>query len=330
MSYCSENKLPLSTPINRLFEVIELLGFKKTQDVLKIDNQIGSYIWLGRDDCITFVELELSVYRESDYISVHTRTREGRSYWDLSWQNKTISLLKSLFGGSFITDEGTNRYRKYDEPEPSKIFCSLYVDRWIFNNAMIKPEIYLQSRKMTGDIALEKSVGISWLDNINPRILSDNMIIPYLIGCWESYFRNSYISILKYSDYIPEKALKNCKISSTEYLKVIKHETSLERLLADSLSFQRPNVIAENFRLLNSNIDISTWLRKPYHGRKKTLFDSIIEIIEIRDTIVHTGNMNLSILDDQIRKIIKDLTTAVDRSYLGFGHVFGFEPDYNF
>ncbi|WMJ77794.1 hypothetical protein RBQ61_02365 [Sedimentibacter sp. MB35-C1] len=307
-----------------------MLGFQKARDSLKIDNQIGSYIWLGSDDCITFVELELFVFREADCISVQTRTRAGRSYWDLSWQNKTISLLKSLFGGSFITDEGTNRYIKVDVLEPSKVACSLYVDRWKFNNAMIKPKIYLESRKLTGDIAREKSSGLAWLDDINPRILSDNMIVPYLIGCWESYFRNSYISILKYSDCISEKALKNCRISSTDYLKVIKHEACLERLLVDSLSFQRPNVIAENFRMINPNIDISAWLRKPYNRRKKTLFDSIIEIVDIRDEIVHTGNMNLSILDDQIFKIIKDLTIAVDRSYQGFGKVFGFEPKYDY
>jgi hypothetical protein len=330
MSYCSENKLPLTTPINRLFEVIELLGFQKAKDPLKIDNQIGSYIWLGNDNYISFVELELCVYRESDCISIQTRTRAGRSYWDLQWQNKTISLLKSLFGGTFKTDEGSNRYLQFDVSEPSKIACSLYVDRWIFNNAMIKPEVYLQSRQMTGDISREESAGFPWIDEINPRILSDNMIIPYLIGCWESYFRNSYISILKYSNDISEKALKNCRISSTEYLKVIKHEAYLERILADSLSFQRSNIIAGNFRQLNSNIDINAWLRKPYHRRKKTLYDSIIEIIEIRDSIVHTGNMDLSILDKQIRSIIKDLTVAVDRSYQGFGQVFGFEPEYHF
>ena len=94
MSYCSENKLPLTTPIKRLFEVIELLGYQKAKDLFKIENQIGNYIWYGNNDSISFVGLELSVYRELDCISVQTRTRVGRSYWDLQWQNKTISLIK--------------------------------------------------------------------------------------------------------------------------------------------------------------------------------------------------------------------------------------------
>ena len=306
------------------------MGYQKVRNLFKGQNQVGSYIWFGDNDSISFVELELDVYRKSDCISVQTRTRIGRSYWDLQWQNKTISLIKSLFGGSFTTDEGSDRYMQLAVSKPSKIACSLYVDRWVFNNAMIKPEIYLQSRQMNGDIAREEHSKLPWLDEMNPWILSDNMIIPYLIGCWESYFRNSYISILKYSDEIPEKALKNCRISSPELLMVIKHEANLERILADSLSFQRPNIIAENFRQLNSKIDINAWLRKPYNRRKKTLADSITEIVGIRDSIVHTGNMDLRILDKQIHNIIKDLTAAIDRSYQGFGKVFEFEPDYFF
>lgn len=330
MSYCSENILPLTTPISRLVEIIELLGFQKVRDNLQIDNRIGSYMWFGNDNNISFVGIELSIYKKTDCISVETRTRIGRSYWDLNWQNKTISLLKSLFGGSFYSDEGTNRYMICDCIEPSKIACSLYVDRWIFNNAIIKPKVYLESRNMTGDIARENLVGLPFLDEMNPRILSNNMIIPYLIGCWESYFRNSYVSILKYSDNISNNALKNCKISPTELLKVIKGNAHLEYVLADSLSFQRPNIIAENFRRLNADIDIVSWLKKPYHKRKQTLFDSIIELVEIRDSIVHTGNTNLTILDKQINKIIADLTVAVDRAYHGFGQVFHFSPQHNF
>lgn len=116
MSYCSENKLPLTTPITRLFEVIDLLGFQKGRNPFKIKNQIAAFIWTGNNEHITFVALELYVYKEEDCISVQTRSRIGRSYWDLCHQNKTISLLRSLFGGSFTTDEGANRYMTIDTP----------------------------------------------------------------------------------------------------------------------------------------------------------------------------------------------------------------------
>lgn len=329
MSYCSENLLPSSTSVNRLLEVIELLGYRKVKSFIKDERLIGSYMWSG-NNTISYVELELEIYRHEDNISVQTRTRAGRSYWDLQWQNKTISLLKALFGGSFITDEGTNRYMKFDESEPSKIASSLYVARWSFNNAMVKPKIYLANRQVNSNIAHETQTEIPWLDSLNPRILSDNMIIPYLIGCWESFFRSSYIAILKYSDSVSEKALKKCNLSSKELLMALKHEATLENLIADKFSFQRPNIVNENFRQLDPNIDIATWLKRPYHNRKKTLFDSITETIDIRDSLVHTGNVNLNIMDKQINTIIDDLTAAVDRAYQGFGDVFDFIPDYSF
>lgn len=330
MSYCSENRLPLTTSMNRLFEVVELLGYHKALNPIKIKNNLGSYIWYGDDTSISFVGLELDIYKEESYISVQTRTRIGRSFWELRWQNKTISLLKALFGGSFSSDAGTNRYMWDDEPEPKRIAASLYVARWVFNNALTKPKVYLQTVQMTGNIAHEERTGIDWLDMLNPRILSGNMMIPYLIGCWEAYFRNSYISILKYADHISENALKSARISSKELLMVIKNSTPLEQIITDSLSFQRPNIISENFRKLDPSIDIASWLRKPYHRRKKTLFDSVSEIIDIRDSIVHTGDLNLQIMDKQINRVIDDLIEAVNRVYDGFGQVYGFKPDYSF
>jgi len=330
MSYCSENKLPLSAPLNRLVEVIELLGYKKGLDQLKIENQVAFYYWNGDADHISFVGITLHIFKDEECISVTTRTRMGRSYWDLQQQNKTISLIKSLFGGTFSTDEGANRYMKFNAPEPSKLSCSLYVARWVFHNALMNPSIYLSSRKLTGTLAEQELTGLPWIDEMNPRVLSNNMLIPYIIGCWEAYFRQSFMSIVKYADNIHEKALKNCRVSSSELQQAIRQPELLLYFLADSLSFQRPSIIAENFKQLNQRIDIALWLRKPYHNRRKTLFDSISEIIDLRDNLVHTGALSLSISDTEVKRIITDLTAAADRVYDGFGNVFDFKPNYNF
>ena len=59
MSYCSENKLPLETSRYRLFEIIELFGFQKIKDSVKIKGKIGSYFWAGNDENISFVGVGL-------------------------------------------------------------------------------------------------------------------------------------------------------------------------------------------------------------------------------------------------------------------------------
>lgn len=93
---------------------------------------------------------------------------------------------------------------------------------------------------------------------------------------------------------------------------------------------ERPGIIAENFRRLNSSIDIGAWLRKPYHRRKKSLFESISEIIDLRDAIVHAGITSCTLSDNEIRRILFDLTEAANRVYDGLGKVYGFIPDYRF
>ena len=61
-----------------------------------------------------------------------------------------------------------------------------------------------------------------------------------------------------------------------------------------------------------------------------TLFDSITELIDVRDRFVHTGVTTLDMSDKRIRRIIDDLNEAVDRVYDGFGNVYGFEPLHSF
>lgn len=67
---------------------------------------------------------------------------------------------------------------------PSKLASSLYLVRWRFNNALQKPMVYLDSRNLNHDLAHKELTGLYWLDEINPLVLSNNVLIPYIIGCW--------------------------------------------------------------------------------------------------------------------------------------------------
>lgn len=65
-------------------------------------------------------------------------------------------------------------------------------------------------------------------------------------------------------------------------------------------------------------------------GEKKSLFESISEIIDLRDAIVHAGITSCTLSDNEIRRILFDLTEAANRVYDGLGKVYGFIPDYRF
>ena len=171
MSYCSENKIPTDVSLGRVIEVIELLGYIKVRNPLKTKAQVAFYVWNGDKKSISFAGIELYIYKYADCISVQTRTSIGRSYWDLKHQNKTISLIRSLFGGSFTTDEGNNRYMSFDCPEPSKLACSLYLSRWRLKNALQRPTAYLDSRNVNHDLVHGEFIKARWLDDLNPILL---------------------------------------------------------------------------------------------------------------------------------------------------------------
>lgn len=325
MSYCSENILPINTSIKSIKQVIELLGYQKTGPFYKEPKLRGSYIWIGNEEFLASVEIVLSIWKYDDHISVTTESSRGRSYWDLEWQNKTISTIKTIFGGNFITTEGSNEYLSF-KTEPSKIGWSLSVCRYIFKDSISKTKYYFYNRIIPADSPFTKRSDVGFIDEYNPIILFDNIVIPFIIGCWDSYFRNSYISILKYSETPKEIGIKNINFSPEEYLDVIRQNEKIENIIANKLTFQRPSKIDEIFRRLNPKIDIAGWLRKPYHKRKTTLFDSITEIVEIRNSISHEGIIDTSIMDNQIKKNIKDLDAAVDRVYHGFAQVYKFTP----
>lgn len=325
MSYTSINTFPEGTTITSTKNLVELLGYKKCADEFSIPEQVGCYGWLADFPDISFVGIELSIYRSNNVIRVETRTRAGRSYWDLKQQNKTIKYLHDYLGGSFETDEGKNKYLYRNAVEPSKLASGLYLSRWIFNNALIMPQIYMNCRTLQGDAAQEKPTGLDWMDKINPRFFSNSIIIPYILGAWEEYFRSSFVVLLQYAD-CNSKAYKLMRIRVEDFFDVLKNGKRLENQLADSLSFQRPVVIAANFKAINEKLDIAGCLRKPYKRRKKTLFDYLDDIVEERNLLVHTARNSMIITDKELAKMITDFEAAADRIYDLFGVVYGFAP----
>lgn len=329
MSYTSTNTFPQGTAISSVKNLVELLGYVKNRDRYSIPERVGCYFWLADFPDISFVGVELSIYKNDNIIRVETRTRVGRSYWDLIQQNKTIKYLHDYLGGSFETDEGKNRYLYCDEIEPSRLESGLYLSRWIFHNALITPQIHLDNRSLQGDMAREKPTGFDWMDKINPRFFSNSINIPYILGAWEEYLRASFVIFLRYTNCNP-KVYKILRVRPEDIIDVLKHGQRLENQLANSLSFQRPSIIDANFKAINEKIDIAGCLRKPYKRRKRTLYDYIDDIVDERNLLVHTATTNRIITDNELKTMLTDFEAAADRIYALFGTLYGFTPSREF
>lgn len=329
MSYTSTNILSDDTSITKVENLVELLGYERVKDELKTPNLISSYSWYDYKNYMSFVGVELQIYKENGVITVDTRSRLGRSYWDLEQQNKTIKLLRVYFGGSFFTDEGKNRYMQNDKEPPTKLESGLFIARWIYNNALIKPKLYLNSRNIQGEIGKPEPTGLKFLDEMNPRLFSNNLLIPYFVAVWENYLKSSFTVLLKCIDN-RDRVLKNARLTVENLKDISSGVIAVEEAIAEGLSFQRPRIIAENFKALDDKIDIYSVLRKPYKNRKKSLFDSIESIIDLRNEIVHTGNMDTNITDKNVKNIMSDFEVAVDRIYNRFGDCYKFIPNRDF
>ena len=326
MSYESENELPAQTSIARLKEVVELLGYRAVTSWVKSSEieELGCYYWSDDTEYKSWTGVELNIYRFEGKLRLHTRTRISRSYWDLTHQNKTIKLIRDLFGGTFRTDEGSGRYLRPDSPPPSPLSSGCYLARWGLHNSLMRAHLYLQSRKLEGDAARDSPHPLSFVDEMNPRLLSNNLLIPFIIAVWEEYYRATFTAVLRYADK-REVVLKRSRLNHTQ-LEQIAAEKQIERAIAECFSFQRPSMIAENFKLLDPKLDLASAMRKPYRRRKLSLYDSIETLVEGRNAFVHSGEMDMSMFDKRLKSVLTDIEVAVDRSYDYIGAHFKFNP----
>lgn len=325
MSYTSTSYLSKGTTLKQVREIIDLLGFKKVGDDLDVPNRVDSRMWVESKDYQSWSGVELDIYRKNGDITVSTRSRSCRSYWDLTHQNKTLKILKDLFGGYFKTDAGRNRYWRPEEKPPSPMSSGCYLARWGFHNALVKPRLYLMQRSMEGDIARRDPTGLEFLDQLNPRLFSNNLLLPYLIAIWEEYHKSTFVVLMKYSNH-REAVLKRAKPHQSQLELIAAGVQGVEQALAESFSFQRPSNVARNFKLIDSKLDLATPMRKPYRHRKKALYDSIEGIVELRNEFVHTGQMDTQLTDKAIEKIINDIEVTIDRTYQYIGKFYGFKP----
>ena len=149
---------------------------------------------------------------------------------------------------------------------------------------------------------------------MNPRLLSNNLLLPYLVSTMEDYFKSTFISLLRYSKK-KDSFLKNVRLSSNHLVKISNGDLTVEEAVTENLPFQRISAISQHFRTIDPKIDIAGILRKPYRRRKKKLFDEIEEFVEKRHAFIHWGEMDTQFSDKSLKKLMKDLETSIIRCY---------------
>lgn len=226
-------------------------------------------------------------------------------------QNRTIKLLKKQFGGTFSTDYGKGRYLKpdFEPPAPAASGCHLAFSS--FGTNLIRARQYFDNRKFTRE---QETSEFDFLNQLNPRLISNTLLLPFLVSIMEDYWKSTYVALLKYSEN-KEAILKGNKISADRLVQISNGELTVEQGFADSMSFARISIVSNHFRVIDKRLDFASVLKKPYRKRKKSLFDSLEEMTQTRNVIIHEASNPILLDDPYIKDTINILHDSIERCY---------------
>ena len=211
-----------------------------------------------------------------------------------------------------MTDEGKGRYLQINgqPPEPSASGCHLAFSS--FGSNLIRARQYYDNRKF-GDKKQESS-GIYWLDRYNPRLLSNNFILTFLVSISEDYWKSTYIALLKYTEN-KESIFKTGRIYPERLVQISNGELTIEEGFAESISFARISNVCTQFKNLDKKLDFAAVLKKPYGRKKKNLFDTLEEMTEIRNLIIHEASLPVMLEEEYIKDSINILHDSTEKCY---------------
>ncbi len=290
-----------------------MLGFRKGLVWGSEGIKFYDYSWFEEAEYKSWSGVELCVYVDAEdrLLTVTTRSRVSRSYYDLVQQNNTVSALRRRFGGSFETDEGSGRYLRpaHGPPEPAASGCHLAF--WRFGTNAIKVLGYLQAVQFQGEIN-DKANLPHFVVEMSPRALSNNMVIACLISVVEDYLKSVFIALLKYSES-RGTFFRNVRLQGDQLARIASKEVSVEALVAETLSFQKISSACKHFKSLDKDLDLASVLRRPYRGRRKSLFEMLDELVAVRHDFVHRAILDHSYSHESLMQIVFDLDVAMTR-----------------
>lgn len=316
MSFESDSILPpLTNHLRSLREFLGLIGYRGVppspfpwrEDVLESMSKHST------EPYESFSGVYLLIYRDSlPGLRVYTRTNSWCSRWDLDQQIRTVRLLKRHFGGKFVTDAGTNRYWRNDQLDmrPAEAGCFLAFER--FQQSIDRAVHYLADREFLptwSDPSRNKLA-----DVLNPRLFSNNLLLPYLVAAMEDYFKSTFIAIARYSAD-KESLFKNARIAPERLARVSVGNAALEDVVAEGMSFQKLDGVCRQFRALDKRIDFAGTLQRPFRRRQSSLYRAVELLVTRRHDLIHRNIIDLSFEDLDVSRLADDLYSAVSKCH---------------
>lgn len=302
------NHFPIGTRDSDVEEFLLLLGFSRGKRG-PFSGMMGKPFHYYKDDDYRYITgLYVELYRDKEnpaQLMLWTRTTIWRSKFDSDLHNNTVRQLKKRFGGYFISDEGRNRYFKFDGPVRQKAEAGAYKAFGFFNSNVQRARHLIGFADLLNDRGY-KIQGIDFMDAHNPRVVTANIVVPFLVSAIEDYLRTLYIALLRYSDN-RERIIQNARLQGAELAAIDRGELTVTEAVAKWMSFQDMQKVSAAYKELNPKYDLYGVLRRPYGRYKQSFWEHLNRLIAQRHDLIHRAEIATEYTPLQLKRDL-DLT----------------------
>ncbi len=303
------NFLPSKTKITQVSEYLEILGFRKVTN---------THLYHYEENNLERVtEIVADVVLDESNLKVELSTTIWRSILDHEIHNFTIKQLKLRFDGTFQTPNGKNRYIIYDNLARRKAEAACYLAYFHLTNNLSRINYY--ANKVRNDFGAPSKRNIK---HFHPESVHTTIGEPFLVSILEDYLRSTYIGLLTYSDK-KKDIFKSARISNELLYDVTIKETTIEKVIAHSKSFQNITQINLNFKEIDSKINFIDLLNRS--DPKKRYLEQLTELIEIRHKIIHEAIKLENYSIDHFRHHIDLITEIIKIFHLHLHKLYGWQ-----
>lgn len=327
MGYDSTNHLPKGTRRAEVEGFLVLLDYEKLKRTKLTNSRSTPFSYWPDQDYRYLTGVYAEVASSDDGgVKVWTHTTIWRSKFDADFHNSTIQQLKKRFGGYFISDYGKNRYFRDDAPIIEKAEAGCYAAYSRFHGNLVRARVFLSNQSFDKKDWYPISQ-LDFIDSVNPKILSTNLVVPFLVSIIEDYFRSTYVALLRYSE---KKAsiFQNARLGATELLTISKGQSSVEEAVARWRSFQDMKKVCDAFKELDKKINLHGVLSRPYRRRKETPLVALERLIEQRHELIHQAEINSQYYPERVNKDVNTVDEAIKRVYRHLVKVHGWTEDH--
>jgi hypothetical protein len=318
MGYDCTNYLPHGIRVADVHEFLEIIRYFRVAP--------DAYYYFDGESysSISGVTATISVDdSHSIHINLHTQIWCSKS--DIEKLNWTARQIKKRFGGHWVSDFGKGKYIPLTGPDIKNAEGGCYIAYSNFNRSMQIAELYLASIKFTTSFP---PIGhFPSIDAANPLIVSNNLIVPFIVSVIEEFYKSCYIAILKFSESEKKQSIfKNTRLYADELVRISSGESSIEEGIVRAMSFQNIDKITAYFKELDKSLDLASEIRKPYRRRHESLYESISKFFEYRHRLIHQSEIRIDYSSQTLSKDINDIKIVVKRSYILFLRHFKWSP----